>query len=253
MIKILQDPEPLLLIDADIPLYKSSFSVEQVWDWTDDVVAIEADITEAELVFDMWIDKVVKAFPRSYTPILCFSGHGNYRKTILQTYKANRAKKRKPVLLKSLREIAEEKYLCMSLRGLEADDLLGLLSESGIMISIDKDLRTIPGMLYNPDKPEDGVELIDKEQADYNHLYQTLVGDYTDGYSGCPRVGPMRASNILRKDNSWEAVVEAYKSRGLDEEDALVQARVARILRPGEYDFQLRKPKLWSPNEYQTN
>ena len=30
---------------------------------------------------------------------------------------------------------------------------------------------------------------ISEEEADYNHMLQTLAGDYTDGIPGCPSVG----------------------------------------------------------------
>jgi len=41
--------------------------------------------------------------------------------------------------------------------------------------------------------------------------------------------------------------VAAFESRGLTEEDALIQARVARILRADDYDFKESQPILWSP------
>jgi DNA polymerase-1 len=45
----------------------------------------------------------------------------------------------------------------------------------------------------------------------------------------------------------WEAIVEAYESKGFTEEDALVQARVARILRKDDWDFDNNCHKLWTP------
>ena len=38
----------------------------------------------------------------------------------------------------------------------------------------------------------------------------------------------------------------AFEKKGLTESDALVQARVARILRASDYDFAAKKPILWS-------
>jgi len=241
------DPNPLLLIDADVPLYQASFAAEHKWDWTEDVQTINADINDAERVFELYITKIVKEFPSIFTPIMCFSGRGNFRKDILPTYKSNRKDRRKPLVLGELRELMMGKYLSIMHDNLEADDVLGLLSGSGVMVSIDKDLRTVPGLLYNPNKPDDGIEIIEEDEADYNHLYQTLIGDSTDGYSGCPSIGPKRASKILNEDCSWEAVMFAYERKDLSEDDAITQARVARILRPGEYDYQLRKPLLWQP------
>ena len=93
-------------------------------------------------------------------------------------------------------------------------------------------------------------------------MTQTLTGDATDGYKGCPSVGAVGAKKILddalalaksndhEKFNNWYmwiAVVKAFEKAGLGEEEALVQARVARILRTPEYDHKKRKVKLWSP------
>ena len=45
-----------------------------------------------------------------------------------------------------------------------------------------------------------------------------------------------------------DRVVSAFKDKGLTEEDALVNARLARILTADDYDFDKRQPKLWSPS-----
>jgi DNA polymerase I len=36
---------------------------------------------------------------------------------------------------------------------------------------------------------------------------------------------------------------------GLTEDDALLQARLARILRADEYDFKAKRPILWEPTK----
>ena len=72
-------------------------------------------------------------------------------------------------------------------------------------------------------------------------MYQTLVGDLTDGFGGCPTIGGVKASRVLAvcpKDlpEMWDAVVAEYKRQKLDEEYALTQARLARILRASDWD-----------------
>ena len=135
---------------------------------------------------------------------------------------------------------------------LEGDDVLGLLAGDSkikggtIIVSIDKDLKTIPGFHYNPMRREEGVIEVTMAQANYNHLLQTLTGDAVDGYSGCPGIGPKKAEKVL-ENPSWESVVSAYNKAGIEEEDALIQARVARILRYGEYDKVKKEPILWNP------
>lgn len=44
----------------------------------------------------------------------------------------------------------------------------------------------------------------------------------------------------------WKLVVETYKSKGFTEEDALRNARMARILRAEDYDFNNKEIKLWT-------
>jgi DNA polymerase-1 len=72
-------------------------------------------------------------------------------------------------------------------------------------------------------------------------MYQTLVGDTSDGYPGCPGIGPVKAEKVLGMPPNWQDVVGAYRAAKLTEADALVQARVARILRYGE------TPGTWTP------
>jgi DNA polymerase-1 len=100
---------------------------------------------------------------------------------------------------------------------------------------------------------------ITETQADYWHLYQTLIGDATDGYKGCPGIGPKKAERLLDDTDwtsecgqtwsqaMWVKVVEAFVSAGLTEADALRRARLARILRWSDWDSENKQPKLWTP------
>lgn len=81
-------------------------------------------------------------------------------------------------------------------------------------------------------------------------MYQTLVGDVTDGYTGCPKYGAVRAAKLLDSISTeywWKAIVDAFKSQNLTEEDALIQARMAYILHKDDYDMETHKIKLWTP------
>ena len=138
--------------------------------------------------------------------------------------------------------------------GLEGDDVLGILATSksliegpAIVVTDDKDLKTIPCQLARMDED---VCIVSEKEADYNHMFQTLTGDTTDGYKGCPGVGPKKATEILfdNPTNVWGAVVKTFEKAKLTEADALVQARVARICRASDYDFQAQRVKLWEPN-----
>jgi DNA polymerase-1 len=188
--------------------------------------------------------------------ILCFSDpKHNFRKDVYPNYKSNRKSKRKPVCYKGLLEYLNENYPFVTYPKLEGDDVCGILATNGslsnpIIVSADKDFKTIPTSFF--DTARGTAEVIDELEANYWHLYQTLIGDTTDGYPGCKGIGPVAATKLLDKavnkgENLWDVVVAAYKKAGFDEEYALVQARCAYILRASHFDFEKQEVKLWLP------
>lgn len=50
-----------------------------------------------------------------------------------------------------------------------------------------------------------------------------------------------------QKDCIWQTVLNAYTKNKRSAEEALRQARAARILRKTDYDFQRKQPILWQP------
>ena len=127
----------------------------------------------------------------------------------------------------------EKNYSTITRKGLEADDSLGIDAtmyalEQPILVSPDKDMLQIPGIYWDM---RGDVQEITKEQGDRWHLIQALAGDPTDGYPGCPGIGVKRAADLVDKhDFPWEAVCQAYREKGLSDDDALLNARLAKIL-----------------------
>ena len=75
-----------------------------------------------------------------------------------------------------------------------------------------------------------------------------MAGDNTDGYAGCPTIGIKRATSIFEeKGYTWKAVVETFEEKGLTEADALVNARLARILTTEDFNHDTQQPILWTP------
>ena len=196
--------------------------------------------------------------------VFCLSDReSNWRKSVMPHYKANRTG-RKPTMFTELRGMMES-WGDLTIRckpGLEADDVMGLLATMEtkdlkgyrkVICSIDKDMRTVPGELFNWDKHDSftGPDEIDEDEAHLAFLVQVLAGDAADGYAGCPGVGPVKAKKLLdgakTQEEQWRAIVEAYENAGMNSEDALETARVARILRAGEFDGKKRQPILWEP------
>ena len=96
-------------------------------------------------------------------------------------------------------------------------------------------MRQIPGKLYDF---KETVEITPEEGARW-HLIQTMAGDNTDGYAGVPGIGVKKAEKIFaEKGYTWKAVVETFEEKDMTEEDALVNARLARILTTDDYDHE---------------
>lgn len=241
-----------LLIDGDILAYQASSSVQRDIDWGDGLWTCHAFLDDAVEQFQNILFEITSKFENPYT-VFCFSDEDNFRKTVYPEYKSNRLGKRKPTCYKALVGYIRQNYPSHSLPHIEGDDVIGILAtansfDSPIIVSMDKDMKTIPGKFYNFNKDE--LLEITNEQAHYWHMYQTLTGDTTDGYSGCPSYGPVKAKKLLDSLDTkdyCDAVIEAYKKNGLSYEDFLTQARLAFILRYGWYDLDKKLPKLWEP------
>jgi len=240
-----------ILIDGDILAFRAALAVEYAvcWDADQDLWSLTADAREAKQRLDL---EVLRLQQRLDAPkvLITFSDKTNFRKGVLPTYKWNRKGIRKPTVLPVLRDYCIATYKTRVLPTLEADDVLGILGTSRtlkgpkIIVSDDKDLLQIPGYVYRPS--EDVIHKISRKQADRWFLTQALTGDATDGYSGLPGCGPKTAEKILQV-GCWGEVVEAYEKKGLNEAEALTQARLARILRAGDYNLKRKKLKLWTP------
>jgi len=242
------DRQQLLLIDADIMYHRAAYSVERTFDFGDKEPKRVTDDTEVIVLFNNLLRGVCKNLC-STRFILCWTLDKNYRTEVDPLYKANRINIRRPTCSKTVKESLISTYPSIAVNGLEADDLMGLNSGSStIIVSDDKDLLTIPGLHYQPRKPEKGVFLITYKEAEYLLYLQILMGDRADGYTGIPGVGPKKAEKILETGGvSWQTILKAYEDYGLHNEDALITARLARILHPGEYDWIENNPILWSP------
>lgn len=237
----------LVLIDADIVYHRAAFSGETKFDFGD----TEIRTADASDVADIFHNIVTSILSRceSNRFILCWSGDRNFRYDLIASYKANRATVRRPVVDKDIFKYLKSRYPSAQVHNMEADDVMGVLSGEGTIIaSDDKDLLTIPGLHFKPRKPERGIIEMSTEESDKLWLKQTLMGDAADGYKGIPGVGQKKSEKILEKDGyTWNTVALAYEMAGLSQDEALLNARLARILRPGEWDYTTNEPKLWSP------
>ena len=237
------------LIDGDIIAYRSAVISANDFDGEEffDPLSVEQNVTH--IVGD-WTTKA-----RARTQVVCLSdeSHRYFRHEIYPDYKGNRADRERPVALSHAYDCLKKNYKTADRPGLEADDVMGILSGSPaltdpVIVSIDKDMLTVPAKLLNPDKMRRPMR-IRKAAADRQMLLQALIGDRTDGYPGVEGIGPVKADKILsdfgRLQEMWAAVVEAFGS----EKDALTMTRLSRILRFDDYDETEGKVKLWHPSK----
>lgn len=246
----LQKPEEntVLLIDGDLYAYRACAAAEEEIDWGDDIWSLSSDLKQAKEIFREFIDSACETLETG-SFVVCLSDKDNFRKTIDPMYKGGRKKVRKPVGYSAFIKWVQETYRWYREPLLEADDILGILGtapgHNTIMVSDDKDMKSIPGKLYRPMSGE--FHNIKKSDADLWFYTQTLTGDVTDGYSGCPSVGAKTAEKILGRSPTWDTVVQAYAKQKLNADYALTQARLARILRFEDWDVDRGVMKLWEP------
>lgn len=245
----------VLLIDGGWLAFTAAAGAERPFDWGDGLWTLHADLNAAKARIERTVEELVADLKADQVAIaVSCPAADNFRLAISPDYKANYRKARLPIILRPLQEFVLETYGGWSRPRLEADDVLGILATHDksfpgmekIIVGVDKDLRSIPGTQYHPATQERSE--VSLQEADRAHLYQTLVGDTADNYPGCPGVGPVAAERILSEGGGWPEVVAAYEKKGLTEADALVQARLARILRAEDYDFKNKEPILWTPS-----
>lgn len=253
-----RDDMRVLLVDADMICYRACASCEHEVNWQGDIWTLHVDLNEAiaylQDKMDFYVEDALEKdeFKGGNVKVIyCFSDRsGNiFRKKLLSTYKLNRVGKRKPVAYWALKKWVEDNCDTMELKYLEADDVMGILATGkykgkSIILSGDKDMQSVPTSIYNIISGE--FTRVSAANAEYYHLYQTLVGDTADNYGGCPKIGAVKAAKLLtEKGATWDTVVHAFSVAGLSEKEALTMARVAYILQ--DKDYKKGKIQLWKP------
>ena len=236
-----------LLVDADFIVYKSCAAAETEIDWGDDVILVTSKFSDAYNNVLKELNNIRDQFLwDSPELILFFSDSKNFRKKIYPAYKGHRNRK-KPCGYRRVIEELKKEYNVIRMPELEADDAMGIYATANpgnIIVSPDKDMRQIPGRVYNLDET---IHVTPEEGAKW-HLIQTLAGDQTDGYSGVPGIGVKRAVALFEEHGyTWKTVVKAFTDKDLTEDDALMNARLARILTCTDYDPIQHSVIPWTP------
>lgn len=257
-----------LLVDGDIVAYRTAMSLEHAIEWEEGFWTLHSDVDECTSEISNYLSWLLEEVEEATEIVVALTDKNNFRKQINSEYKANRKDKRKPLALKGIREFLEKEYGAIVWPSLEADDVIGILAtryemvDKCVVVSPDKDLLQIPGYHFI----DGSLEHRRIDDCDKWHMFQTLTGDATDNYKGCPGVGPVKAEKILTpsdKDLSeitrfgdliehqykkrwmWTKVLEAFDKAGLGEEEAIENARLSYILRNENYND--KEVTQWEP------
>jgi 5'-3' exonuclease len=195
----------ILLVDADSLVWSSCFKKRQnpedspYFDNLDDAGA------KFDEVFMSIVNKIEEMHPvEDY--IVFNNSKGNFRTKISNTYKANRKNQPRPELLGAVHNYVTENYNGVAVAGLETDDVVAahwssLCEEVGrdnvMIVSIDKDYRQFPALIYDYHIKHQCIYDISEEEALYNFYEQMIVGDTADNVNFCKGYGKKFSEKYL--------------------------------------------------------
>ena len=178
----------ILLVDADSLIFASCYRKRE----TPDDELYYTNIEDSRAKFDEQFMSIVNHLEDKYPidKVLCFSGSkGNFRKLITKKYKANRKKQELPPLLDEMHQFVKDHYDSIWGYGVETDDMVArywkqisddIGRDEVMIVSIDKDYKQFPCLMYNYHYKHKEILDISEEEAMYNFYEQMIVGDTAD-------------------------------------------------------------------------
>ena len=178
----------ILLIDADSLIFASCYRKRENPD--DDLYYTKIEDSRAK--FDEQFMSIVNHLEEKYPidKVLTFSGSkGNFRKLITKKYNANRKKQELPPLLDEMHQFVKDHYDSIWGYGVETDDMVArywkqisddIGRDEVMIVSIDKDYKQFPCLMYNYHYKHKEILDISEEEAMYNFYEQMIVGDTAD-------------------------------------------------------------------------
>jgi len=178
----------ILLVDADSLIFASCYRKRE----TPDDELYYTNIEDSRAKFDEQFMSIVNHLEDKYPidKVLTFSGSkGNFRKLITKKYKANRKKQELPPLLDEMHQFVKDHYDSIWGYGVETDDMVArywkqisddIGRDEVMIVSIDKDYKQFPCLMYNYHYKHKEILDITEEEAMYNFYEQMIVGDTAD-------------------------------------------------------------------------
>jgi len=200
----------ILLVDADSLIFASCYKKRE----HKDDERFYTDIEDSKAKFDEQFMSIVNKLEDMYNVerVITFSGSkGNFRKLITPVYKANRKKQELPPLLDEMHQFVKDEYNSVWGFGIETDDIVArywynLSNEIGrdnvMIVSIDKDYKQFPALIYNYHYKHKEVLDISEEEALYNFYEQMIIGDTADNVNYFKGKGKKYAEKYLADCNT---------------------------------------------------
>ena len=260
------------ILDGDVIAYMGAYGSKQTVEWDDGETTNDVDLDLMREIIDETVlqwTKLVKC-DRAIVAQSC-PDRVTFRSGVHPNYKKQRSPQAKPVNLTDAEKYIAERYEARSFRGLEGDDVMGIIAtrrpNECVVVSTDKDMLTLPVrvcIIQARGPIEQSAKYhLKQDEADYNWMIQTVAGDPADNYLGAPGIGKTTARKMVAPmalDVMWRQVIIAYMDAwenrlryrdrwinpGEPETEALMNARCARILRDGDYNDG--KVRLWTPH-----
>ena len=219
----------ILLIGADSLVFASCCRTKNTPDELPYYTKIEDSINK----FDEQFQKIVNDLEQEYDieKVISFNGcKGNFRKKITTNYKANRKNQPLPPLLHDMHQYVKDTYESKYGFGIETDDMVArywytLSNEFGrdnvMIVSIDKDYKQFPCLMYNYHFKHKVVLDITEQEALYNFYEQMIMGDTADNVNYFRGKGKKFAENYYKDcytkyqytKKLYELFKQQYKSK----------------------------------------
>jgi len=180
-------------IDADVIVYNIGFQTQ------------DSELADAHVKTNLFISNILNETGATHFNLfLSDNSENNFRYKVDPEYKANRTQP-KPKWYNEIKEYLMLEHGAKVAYGMEADDALGInQTDETILCTIDKDLDQIPGKHYkwaiwrngSIITPSSLYTVTDYEGRSFL-WQQMLIGDVSDNIKGIPKIGKVKAKNLL--------------------------------------------------------
>ena len=219
----------ILLVDADSLIFASCYKKRE----NPEDGKYYTEIEDARNKFHRQYMEIVNHLESLYPVdrVITFSGSlGNFRKLITKKYKANRSGEERPPLLPEMHAFVKDNYDSVFGYGVETDDMVArywsnLSKEFGrdnvMIVSIDKDYKQFPCLMYNYHYKHQVVLDISEDEAMYNFYEQMIAGDTADNVNYFKGKGKRFAEKYFAECNTkysntrklYELFIQKYKGK----------------------------------------